>query len=47
MGDYPEWELDLQLFQDEFAEKFAFDVLDATKLISEEEVPIRRVGRKV
>ncbi len=47
MGDYPEWELGLQLFDDEFAEKFAFDVLDATKLIPEEEVPIRRVGRLV
>lgn len=47
MGDYPEWELGLQLFDEEFAEKFAFDVLDATKLIPEEDVPIRRVGRLV
>jgi catalase len=47
MGDYPEWELGLQLFDEEFAEKFAFDVLDATKLIPEEEIPIRRVGRLV
>jgi catalase len=47
MGDYPEWELGLQLFDEEFAEKFAFDVLDATKIIPEEEVPIRRVGRLV
>lgn len=47
MGDYPEWELGLQLFDDEFADKFTFDVLDATKLIPEEEVPIRRVGRLV
>ena len=47
MGDYPEWELGLQLFDEEFADKFAFDVLDATKLIPEEEVPIRRVGRLV
>jgi len=46
-GDYPEWELGLQLFDDAFAEKFAFDVLDATKLIPEEEVPIRKVGRLV
>ncbi|MGE0684291.1 MAG: catalase [Candidatus Binatia bacterium] len=44
MGDYPEWELGLQLFDDEFAENFAFDVLDATKLIPEEDVPVRRVG---
>ncbi|MGE0644422.1 MAG: catalase [Nitrospira sp.] len=47
MGDFPEWELGLQLFDEEFAERFAFDVLDATKLIPEEEVPIRRVGRLV
>ena len=46
-GNYPEWELGLQLFDDAFAEKFAFDVLDATKLIPEEEVPIRKVGRLV
>lgn len=47
MGAYPEWELGLQLFDEEFADRFAFDVLDATKLIPEEEVPIRRVGRLV
>ena len=44
-GDYPEWELGLQLFDEDFAEKFAFDVLDATKIIPEEEVPIRIVGK--
>ena len=37
----------LQLFDEKFAEKFAFDVLDATKLIPEEEVPIKKVGRLV
>lgn len=46
-GDFPEWELGLQLFDDKFAESFPFDVLDATKLIPEEEVPVRRVGRLV
>ena len=46
-GDFPEWELGLQLFDEYFAERFDFDVLDATKLIPEEEVPIRRVGRLV
>jgi catalase len=46
-GDFPEWELGLQLFDDEFADKFAFDILDATKIIPEEEVPVRRVGRLV
>ena len=44
-GDYPQWELGLQLFDEDFAEKFAFDVLDATKIIPEEEVPIRIVGK--
>src|SRR4029450_12529363 len=47
MGAYPEWELGLQLFDEAFAEQFDFDVLDATKLIPEEQVPIRRVGRLV
>src|ERR1700722_3209932 len=46
-GNYPEWELGLQLFDDKFADAFEFDVLDATKLIPEEQVPIRRVGRLV
>ncbi|MFO0959875.1 MAG: catalase [Isosphaeraceae bacterium] len=46
-GDYPEWELGLQVFDEAFAEKFAFDVLDATKIIPEEDVPIRKVGRLV
>jgi len=47
MGDYPEWELGLQLFDEDFAERFDFDVLDATKIIPEEEVPVRRIGRLV
>jgi len=46
-GDFPEWELGLQLFDDEFADRFAFDVLDPTKIIPEEQVPVRRVGRLV
>jgi catalase len=46
-GDFPEWELGLQLFDDKFADEFEFDVLDATKLIPEEQAPIRRVGRLV
>ena len=47
MGDYPEWELGLQVFDEKFAEEFEFDVLDATKIIPEEQVPIRIVGRMV
>ena len=46
-GDFPEWELGVQLFDDEFADQFDFDVLDATKIIPEELVPVRRVGRLV
>ncbi|WP_406698644.1 catalase [Singulisphaera sp. Ch08] len=46
-GDFPEWELGLQLFDEAFAEKFEFDILDATKIIPEEQVPITPVGRMV
>ena len=46
-GAFPEWELGLQLFDDDFAERFAFDVLDPTKIIPEEQVPLRMVGRLV
>jgi catalase len=46
-GNFPEWELGVQLFDQKFADKFAFDVLDATKLIPEEILPIRAVGRLV
>jgi catalase len=46
-GNYPEWELGLQLFDEEFAAQFDFDILDATKIIPEEDVPVRRVGRLV
>lgn len=46
-GDFPEWELGVQVFDDDFADKFDFDVLDATKLIPEEDVPVRIIGRLV
>lgn len=46
-GNYPEWELGLQLFDEEFANSFDFDVLDATKIIPEEQIPVKRVGRLV
>ena len=39
-GEYPEWELGLQIFTEEQADGFSFDVLDATKLIPEELVPV-------
>ena len=43
-GDFPQWDLGLQVFDEEFAEQFEFDVLDATKIIPEEQVPVRIVG---
>lgn len=46
-GAYPEWELGIQLFDEDTAERFSFDVLDATKLIPEELVPITPIGRMV
>ncbi len=46
-GNYPEWELGVQLFDDAFAASFDFDVLDPTKIIPEEVVPVRVVGRLV
>ena len=44
-GDYPEWELGLQIVEEEDEFKFDFDLLDPTKLIPEELVPVRRVGK--
>ncbi|MGX5839910.1 catalase [Mesorhizobium sp. ArgA1] len=46
-GNFPEWELQLQLFDQDFADSFDFDVLDATKLIPEEILPPIAVGRLV
>jgi len=46
-GEFPEWELGLQIFTEAQAEGFSFDVLDATKLIPEELVPVTPVGRMV
>ncbi len=44
---YPEWELAVQLFDEDFARRFDFDVLDASKLIPEEVLPLRVIGRMV
>ena len=46
-GNFPEWELALQIFTEEQAESFAFDVLDPTKLVPEELVPLTPVGKMV
>jgi catalase len=45
--NYPEWELGIQVFTEEEADRFSFDVLDATKLIPEELVPVKPIGRMV
>jgi catalase len=46
-GEFPEWELGLQIFSEEQAESFSFDVLDSTKIVPEELVPLTPVGRMV
>ncbi len=46
-GNFPEWELGLQIFDEKFVDAFPFDVLDSTKLIPEEDIPITIVGRLV
>src|SRR5450756_2533250 len=46
-GDFPEWELAVQLFSQEEADAFPFDHLDPTKLIPEEWVPLQVIGRMV
>ena len=43
-GDFPAWDLGVQMFDQEFADAFAFDVLDPTKLIPEEECPVEIIG---
>ena len=46
-GDFPEWELSVQAFSEEEAAEFDFDVLDPTKLIPEEVVPLTPLGTMV
>lgn len=46
-GNFPEWELCVQLVDEEREHDFDFDLLDATKIIPEEEVALRPVGRMV
>jgi catalase len=46
-GDFPEFELGLQVFDQRTADRFEFDVLDATKIIPEEIVPVDMVGKMV
>ncbi|MBD9375593.1 catalase [Rhizobium sp. ARZ01] len=46
-GNFPEWELCVQLFDEEFADSFDFDILDPTKIIPEEVLPVQPLGRLV
>jgi catalase len=46
-GAYPEWELNFQIITEERADKFSFDILDATKIVPEEVSPLIPVGRMV
>lgn len=43
-GDFPEWDLGVQMFDQDFADGFAFDVLDPTKIIPEEACPVELIG---
>ena len=44
-GNFPEWELGVQIMAEEDEHKFEFDLLDPTKLVPEEIVPIKRIGK--
>lgn len=44
-GDYPEWELGIQVISEDYAENFEFDILDPTKLIPEEDIPLTMIGK--
>ena len=44
-GNFPEFELCLQIVEEKDEHKFDFDLLDSTKIIPEEQVPLRRVGK--
>ncbi|MEX2221617.1 MAG: catalase [Candidatus Rokuibacteriota bacterium] len=46
-GAYPEWELGLQIIPEADEDKFDFDLLDPTKIVPEELVPVERVGRLI
>ena len=46
-GNFPEWEFAVQMFSEAEADSFPFDHLDPTKLIPEELVPLKVIGRMV
>jgi catalase len=47
MGEFPEWEFGVQVFDEKTAASLDFDVLDPTKLIPEEIIPLRMLGKMV
>jgi len=44
-GNFPEWELGVQIVEEKDEHKYEFDLLDPTKIIPEELVPVRRIGK--
>lgn len=44
-GHYPEWEFGVQIVEEKDEHKFDFDLLDPTKIIPEEMVPVQRIGK--
>ncbi|HUH47072.1 MAG TPA: catalase, partial [Arenibacter sp.] len=44
-GQYPEWELGLQIIPEKDEHKYEFDLLDPTKLVPEEMVPVKIIGK--
>jgi catalase len=44
-GDFPEWELGVQIVPEQDEMKYEFDLLDPTKIIPEELVPVKRIGK--
>ena len=46
-GNFPEWEVGVQIVPEEDERKFDFDLLDPTKIIPEELVPVTPIGKLV
>src|SRR5690606_39525328 len=46
-GDFPQWDFGVQVFDQDLADSLPYDVLDPTKIIPEEIVPLRVIGRMV
>jgi catalase len=46
-GNFPAWELGIQTFTESQADSFEFDILDPTKLVPEELIPVQRIGKMV